>query len=235
MFLNNKSRGTPLSEMDTLASVTGIGESDRFTGLVEHCMSTGKSPVVVPSAIVAVQPQPAQGCNFLLMNPTSEVAVLHKGTKVAQLSCILNNEEVANVVKKNEYPVSIPSDAEDVLWRLVESSGEILNPQQQIKLYNLLLEFADVFAFSDSNLGQTHVSCHKIPTEPVPPIKQQIRRILPYSRREISNLFGDMLARDIIQPSTSPWASPIVIVCKKDGSARFCVDYRRCSPIGLTM
>ena len=80
---------------------------------------------------------------------------------------------VANVRKQNEHPINIPSDAEGVLWSLVESSREILNLQQQIKLYKLLLEFIDVFAFSDSDLGQTHVLCHKICTEPVPPIKQQ--------------------------------------------------------------
>ena len=59
-------------------------------------MSTGKSPAVVASATVTVQPGPVQGCScslpHRLMNPTSEIAILHKGTKVAQLSYMPNDE-----------------------------------------------------------------------------------------------------------------------------------------------
>ena len=94
-----------------------------------------------------------------------------------------------------------------------------------MKLHKILLEFIDVFVFSDSDLGQTHVSCHKMPTKPVPSIKQQMRRIQLYCRKEVSNFLCGMLAHDIIQQWTSPWASLIVIIRQKDGSARFCVNY----------
>ena len=45
------------------------------------------------------------------------------------------------------------------------------------------------------------------------------------------NLLSEMLERDVIKPSCSPWASPVVLVKKKDGTSCFCVDYHKVNMI----
>ena len=117
------------------------------------------------------------------------------------------------------------------MWNIVEQSDEALSEEQQLKLYNLLLGHAEAFAMGDDDLGRTNHLTHTISTGNHPPIRQHARRMPPYQRDEVKQLLRDMLARDIIQPSKSPWASPIVVVRKKDGSARFCVDYRKLNSI----
>lgn len=50
-------------------------------------------------------------------------------------------------------------------------------------------------------------------------------------RREAENEIAAMAKRDIIEPSTSPWSSPAIIVPKKNGGIRFCIDYRRLNKV----
>ncbi len=78
-----------------------------------------------------------------------------------------------------------------------------------------------------SQLGQTNVLKHRIYTNQPVPIKQKPYRMSPVKQALVKEQLEEMLARGIVEPSCSGWASPVVLVPKKDASMRFCVDYRK--------
>ena len=78
----------------------------------------------------------------------------------------------------------------------------------------------------DEDLGNTYLLEHGIETHG-PPLRQPYRRQNPAVRREEMAQVQQMLSINVIRPSNSPWASPVVMVRKKDGSLRFCVDFRQ--------
>ena len=63
------------------------------------------------------------------------------------------------------------------------------------------------------------------------PIRQPMHRLSEALKTTVDSQVQNMLQNDIIQPSHSPWSSPIVMVKKKDGTWRFCVDYRKVNAI----
>ena len=67
---------------------------------------------------------------------------------------------------------------------------------------------------------------HQIDTGSARPIKQKPRRTSPSKHAEIERQVENLLQRSVVKKSNSPWSSPVVLVTKKDGSQRFCVDYR---------
>ena len=101
-----------------------------------------------------------------------------------------------------------------------------LSPVQQQQLNDLFREFNNVFSQGEDDLGCTPLLEHTITTHG-PPLRQPYRRQNPAVRREEMAQVQQMLASDVIRPSNSPWASPVVMVKKKDGSLRFCVDFRQ--------
>ena len=106
-----------------------------------------------------------------------------------------------------------------------------LSEQQFQELQSALLEASDVFAMDSSELGHTSLVQHSIDTGDHPPIKQHPYRTPMIRREQMAKMIDDMQKQGIIQPTSSPWASPVVLVPKKDGTTRFCVDYRRLNAV----
>ena len=101
---------------------------------------------------------------------------------------------------------------------------ETLSSKEEAALQALVREYADVFALDSSELGATDLVQHVIDTGDHPPIHQPARRIPFALRDKVEQLVGNMLNQGVV-PSKSPWASPVVLVAKRDGTVRFCVDY----------
>ena len=88
-----------------------------------------------------------------------------------------------------------------------------------------LRQYSDVFSKSDSDLGVTGVVTHEIDTGDAAPIRQSMRRYPPAHLQATDQHVDSMMNQNVIEPATSPWASNLVLVRKKDGSYRCCVDY----------
>lgn len=95
----------------------------------------------------------------------------------------------------------------------------------------IALESVVQFGVGDGkSLGCTHLVKHVIRTNSEP-IKQRYYPLSPVLRGYVNEELDKMLELGVVRPSNSPWSSPIVMVKKKDGSYRFCVDYRKVNAV----
>lgn len=102
----------------------------------------------------------------------------------------------------------------------------VLSEPDQVEVRGLLQRYSSVFAAHDADLGCTQILSHDIPLMDDTPIRQRYRRIPPSEYEEVKAHINQLLEAQVIRESTSPYASPIVLVKKKDGALRMCVDYR---------
>ena len=175
----------------------------------------------------------------------SKVPLVNWGTQpqVFKKGTVIGYVEQASIVDHGDsiwkdHWEELPEYSDEVLVRMCQAENRLEELQKQIKIsnncsdeerdqfLNCLLEKNEVFALSDEELGETDVVEHSIDITVAKPVKEASRR-LPYAMRQQLELELDKLLKiGCIEPANSPYASPLVLVRKPDGSLRLCVDYR---------
>ena len=187
-----------------------------------------------------------------LINPTDRYKVVSKGTEIGRAYPI---QEIAGEGQESVYveQVSKPQNCDqdqkpispdigltpqnnsgsngnhaipEHLQQLFEESRKNLTKEQSDSLAQLLIEYEDVFAKHEFDLGNFTGIQHNIDTGKAKPVKQRMRRTPVCFAEEEEAHLQKMLKAGVIQESTSDWASAPVLIRKRDGSVRWCIDYR---------
>ncbi|KAL6460675.1 hypothetical protein MHYP_G00306410 [Metynnis hypsauchen] len=118
-------------------------------------------------------------------------------------------------------PPSNP-ELQDQIRNLVD--GADVGVQDKQRLQQLLINWPSV---CNTRLGHTTAVTHPIATVDELPVRQRPYRVSVDKQELIKKEIEDMKEKGIIRASMSPWASPVVLVPKKEGGVRFCIDYRK--------
>lgn len=140
-------------------------------------------------------------------------------------------EGTLHVKAMQQHQVKVEVSTTEPLPVPVQINLENLTETQCRMLQELLVKHSDVFSKNDCDFGYMTAVTHSVSTGDAPPIRQRHRRIPPQVFQEVKKHVQDLASQGILRESCSPWASPAVIVVKKDGSIRFCCDYRRLNKV----
>jgi len=184
-----------------------------------------------PGVLVArtLLPDQHRGIAVRVVNTSPEPQELRRDT------CLGSIEAVEVCDQSGECNSSVPSDAPlaesapsevDPVTEMLQSLPDELSVEQRETAATLLRRYEDVFSKGEFDVGCTRLIEHHIDTGQHRPVRQALRRHPTAYLDAIDEYVEQLRQQDMIEPSGGPWCSNIVVVRRKDGRLRLCVDYR---------
>jgi len=195
------------------ATLHNLRDKPPVTTVEARKLRTG---VYIGRTLIPSQHDKARVC---IVNTLQKPQLLTKGT-------FLGNLQTAHITESAGVEPTAPPESEAVIPKLMDNLPDELNLEQREAVEDLLVKYEDIFSRNEFDIGRTPLVEYHIDTGDSRPIRQALRRQPLKHLDAIDENVESMLKHGIVEPAASPWASNVVIVTKKDGSLRFCVDYR---------
>ncbi|PJE77975.1 hypothetical protein CI610_03096 [invertebrate metagenome] len=178
--------------------------------------STLAGDIDITPSIISCNTSSNDFIDVQLSNVTTHTFVIPPGATLCEIQPVIVQE--------------LPVTEERVLPKFMEKidfTESVVDGEELQMGINLIREYEDIFSHGDEDLGCTNLVEHKIELLDDRPFKQRHRKIPPSMYEEVRTHLQQLLSAGVIRHSHSPFASNIVLVRKKDGSLRMCVDFRQ--------
>ena len=185
---------------------------DKFVNLPVRAINVQNQPFLIKSGTVISDLEPVA-----VVESCSASDALHFG----------EDETKSKTCEFRSASEDIPKFVRD----LIDNVDDATPKSTVVSLKELLLRYRNTFSESEYDLGLTDVVEHRIYTGSSEPVRQQLRRYPPAHVEVIKQHVDSMLEQGIIEPASSAWASNVVLVRKKDGTYRCCIDYRQLNSV----
>ena len=161
-----------------------------------------------------------------VLNADPREQVITKGT------CLGTALPVTNIIDDIPDTVADTGPLEtNPVEKLIDGLPDDLTDEQRTQAESLIRKHEPIFSRHEYDIGRTPWVEHRIDTGDHRPIRQPLRRHPFEHLEQIDRQVEEMARNGIVEPASSPWASNVVLVKKKDGTLRFCVDYRQLNAI----
>uniref|UniRef100_A0A3Q2XXG7 Gypsy retrotransposon integrase-like protein 1 n=1 Tax=Hippocampus comes TaxID=109280 RepID=A0A3Q2XXG7_HIPCM len=202
-----------------------LGRKSQNTRIVieQHDQYRLPGGLLIESALVDI-PFRASTKVPVIVHNVSEHSVTLRPTSVVAQACAAQLVSPLESVQSQFSPSQPEQEPNGSPFSLDESP---IPHEWKERIQKKLQSISEVFALDEVSYGHTTAVKHQIRLHDETPFKERPRPIHPSDREAVKQHLRQLLDAGIIRESQSPFASPIVLVKKKNGSIRLCIDYRK--------